>query len=178
MWRATVLTIFPEMFPGPLGLSLAGKALAAGLWTLDAVDIRAHATDKHRSVDDTPAGGRDRVHGAGEHVGAHHHAGSAAGGRVVDGAVLVGRVRADVDGFERPQAGRECLTREAYAERPRKHLGENGENGRAPHDAEQIPLSSPRGAPRDASVAGTPKAGTHIPEAVVMGPRLRGDDSV
>jgi tRNA (guanine37-N1)-methyltransferase len=57
MWRATILTIFPEMFPGPLGLSLAGKALAAGLWMLDAVDIRAHATDKHRSVDDTPAGG-------------------------------------------------------------------------------------------------------------------------
>src|SRR5262249_8235233 len=66
------------------------------------------------------AGGRYRVHSAGEHVGAHHHAGSAAGGRVVDGAVLVGRVRADVDGFERPQAGRERLTREAYAERPRK----------------------------------------------------------
>jgi tRNA (guanine37-N1)-methyltransferase len=57
MWRATVLTIFPEMFPGPLGSSLAGKALAAGRWTLAAVDIRAHATDKHRSVDDTPAGG-------------------------------------------------------------------------------------------------------------------------
>src|SRR5258708_3457291 len=57
MWRATVLTIFPEMFPGPLGASLAGKALAAGLWGLEAVDIRAHATDKHRSVDDTPAGG-------------------------------------------------------------------------------------------------------------------------
>ena len=57
MWRATVLTLFPEMFPGPLGLSLAGKALAAGLWALDAVDIRAHAQDKHRSVDDTPAGG-------------------------------------------------------------------------------------------------------------------------
>jgi len=57
MWRATVLTIFPDMFPGPLGSSLAGKALAAGLWTLDAVDIRAHASDKHRSVDDTPAGG-------------------------------------------------------------------------------------------------------------------------
>jgi tRNA (guanine37-N1)-methyltransferase len=57
MWRATVLTIFPEMFPGPLGLSLAGKALAAGRWTLEAADIRAHATDKHRSVDDTPAGG-------------------------------------------------------------------------------------------------------------------------
>jgi tRNA (guanine37-N1)-methyltransferase len=57
MWRATVLTIFPEMFPGPLGLSLAGKALAAGLWSLDAIDIREHASDKHRSVDDTPAGG-------------------------------------------------------------------------------------------------------------------------
>jgi tRNA (guanine37-N1)-methyltransferase len=57
MWRATVLTIFPEMFPGPLGASLAGKALAAGVWALDTVDIRAHATDKHRTVDDTPAGG-------------------------------------------------------------------------------------------------------------------------
>jgi tRNA (guanine37-N1)-methyltransferase len=57
MWRATVLTIFPDMFPGPLGSSLAGKALASGLWTLDAIDIRAHASDKHRSVDDTPAGG-------------------------------------------------------------------------------------------------------------------------
>jgi tRNA (guanine37-N1)-methyltransferase len=57
MWRATVLTIFPEMFPGPLGLSLAGKAKAAGLWSLETVDIRDHAGDKHRSVDDTPAGG-------------------------------------------------------------------------------------------------------------------------
>ena len=57
MWRATVLTIFPEMFPGPLGVSLAGRALAAGLWALDAIDIRTHATDRHRSVDDTPAGG-------------------------------------------------------------------------------------------------------------------------
>jgi tRNA (guanine37-N1)-methyltransferase len=57
MWRATVLTIFPEMFPGPLGLSLAGKALAAGIWSLDALDIRTHATDRHRTVDDTPAGG-------------------------------------------------------------------------------------------------------------------------
>jgi tRNA (guanine37-N1)-methyltransferase len=57
MWRATVLTLFPEMFPGPLGVSLAGKALAAGLWSLQAADIRDHATDKHRSVDDTPAGG-------------------------------------------------------------------------------------------------------------------------
>ena len=57
MWRATILTLFPEMFPGPLGLSLAGKALASGLWSLEAHDIRAHATDKHGTVDDTPAGG-------------------------------------------------------------------------------------------------------------------------
>lgn len=57
MWRATVLTLFPDMFPGPLGQSLAGKALAAGTWALEARDIRAAATDKHRSVDDTPAGG-------------------------------------------------------------------------------------------------------------------------
>jgi tRNA (guanine37-N1)-methyltransferase len=57
MWRATVLTIFPGTFPGPLGESLAGRALAAGLWSLDVQDIRAHATDRHRSVDDTPAGG-------------------------------------------------------------------------------------------------------------------------
>ena len=56
MWRASVLTIFPEMFPGPLGQSLAGKALGA-LWSLDVSDIRAHASDKHRTVDDTPAGG-------------------------------------------------------------------------------------------------------------------------
>jgi tRNA (guanine37-N1)-methyltransferase len=57
MWRASVLTLFPDMFPGPLGVSLSGKALAAGIWSLDAHDIRAHATDRHHSVDDTPAGG-------------------------------------------------------------------------------------------------------------------------
>ena len=56
-WRATVLTLFPGMFPGPLGVSLAGKALASGLWALEARDIRDSATDRHRSVDDTPAGG-------------------------------------------------------------------------------------------------------------------------
>jgi tRNA (guanine37-N1)-methyltransferase len=56
-WRATVLTIFPEMFPGPLGSSLAGKALADGKWALSAVDLRDFALGKHRSVDDTPAGG-------------------------------------------------------------------------------------------------------------------------
>jgi tRNA (guanine37-N1)-methyltransferase len=57
MWRASVLTIFPEMFPGTLGMSLAGKALAAGTWSLDVTDIRAQAPDRHRTVDDTPAGG-------------------------------------------------------------------------------------------------------------------------
>jgi tRNA (guanine37-N1)-methyltransferase len=57
IWRATVLTLFPEMFPGALGVSLAGRALASGLWALEARDIRAQATDRHRSVDDTPAGG-------------------------------------------------------------------------------------------------------------------------
>jgi len=56
-WRATVLTIFPEMFPGPLSFSLAGKALAEGKWALSVIDIRDFATDKHRSVDDTPSGG-------------------------------------------------------------------------------------------------------------------------
>jgi tRNA (guanine37-N1)-methyltransferase len=57
MWRASVLTIFPEMFPGLLGVSLAGKALTSKIWMLEAIDIRAHASDKHRTVDDTPAGG-------------------------------------------------------------------------------------------------------------------------
>jgi tRNA (guanine37-N1)-methyltransferase len=57
MWRASVLSIFPEIFPGALGASLAGKALAAGVWSLEIVDIRDFATDRHRSVDDTPAGG-------------------------------------------------------------------------------------------------------------------------
>ena len=56
-FAATVLTLYPEMFPGPLGISLAGRALAEGKWSLDAVQIRDFATDKHRSVDDTPAGG-------------------------------------------------------------------------------------------------------------------------
>lgn len=56
-WRATVLTLFPQMFPGPLAGSLAGRALAAGRWSLEAVDIRDFTTDRHRSVDDTPFGG-------------------------------------------------------------------------------------------------------------------------
>ena len=56
-WHATVLTLFPGMFPGPLGQSLAGRALAAGLWRLDVRDIRDAATDRHRTVDDTPFGG-------------------------------------------------------------------------------------------------------------------------
>ena len=56
-WTAHVLTILPEMFPGPLGHSLAGRAAGEGLWRLDVADIRSFATDRHRSVDDTPFGG-------------------------------------------------------------------------------------------------------------------------
>lgn len=56
-WTAIVLTLFPEMFPGPLGLSLAGQALKAGVWALETVDIRTFARDKHHSVDDAPYGG-------------------------------------------------------------------------------------------------------------------------
>ncbi len=57
LWTATVLTLFPEMFPGPLGASLPGKALESGLWALETVDIRDFARNKHRNVDDTPFGG-------------------------------------------------------------------------------------------------------------------------
>lgn len=56
-WSATVLTLFPDMFPGPLGISLLGKGLEKGLWSLDVRDIRDHGLGKHRTVDDTPAGG-------------------------------------------------------------------------------------------------------------------------
>ena len=56
-FAATVLTLYPEMFPGPLGVSLAGRALERGDWTCEAVQIRDFATDRHRTVDDTPAGG-------------------------------------------------------------------------------------------------------------------------
>ena len=56
-FRATVLTLYPDMFPGPLGASLAGRALEDGIWSVEATNIRDFATDKHRSVDDTPAGG-------------------------------------------------------------------------------------------------------------------------
>ncbi len=56
-WAAVVLTLFPGMFPGPLGQSLIGQGLEEGLWTLETVDIRDFASDKHRSVDDTPFGG-------------------------------------------------------------------------------------------------------------------------
>lgn len=57
MWTASVLTLYPDMFPGPLGASLAGRALEARTWALETVDIRDFATDRHRTVDDTPAGG-------------------------------------------------------------------------------------------------------------------------
>jgi tRNA (guanine37-N1)-methyltransferase len=56
-WRATILTLFPGMFPGPLGVSLIGKALEKKIWSLDVHDIRKHGIGKHRTVDDTPAGG-------------------------------------------------------------------------------------------------------------------------
>jgi tRNA (guanine37-N1)-methyltransferase len=56
-FRASVLTLYPEMFPGPLGVSLAGRALAEGKWSIEARNIRDHAIDRHRTVDDTPAGG-------------------------------------------------------------------------------------------------------------------------
>ncbi|GEP10839.1 tRNA (guanosine(37)-N1)-methyltransferase TrmD [Methylobacterium gnaphalii] len=56
-WRATILTLYPEMFPGPLGLSLSGDALARGTWALETHQIREHGIGRHRSVDDTPAGG-------------------------------------------------------------------------------------------------------------------------
>jgi len=56
-WCAQIITLYPEMFPGPLGASLAGRALSEGLWSLEALQLRDFATDRHRSVDDTPAGG-------------------------------------------------------------------------------------------------------------------------
>lgn len=56
-WSATILTLFPEMFPGPLGTSISGRALREGLWDCDTRDIRAYTTDRHRTVDDTPFGG-------------------------------------------------------------------------------------------------------------------------
>lgn len=57
LFKAIALTLFPDMFPGPLGLSLAGTALKKGIWSLEAIDIRSFATDKHRTVDDSPYGG-------------------------------------------------------------------------------------------------------------------------
>ena len=56
-WAATVLTLFPEMFPGPLGVSLLGKGLQQAFWSLDVRDIREHGIGRHRTVDDTPSGG-------------------------------------------------------------------------------------------------------------------------
>ena len=56
-FAATVLTLYPDMFPGPLGQSIAGRALSESIWSLNAINIRDYATDKHRTVDDTPAGG-------------------------------------------------------------------------------------------------------------------------
>jgi tRNA (guanine-N1)-methyltransferase len=116
-FRATILTLYPDMFPGPLGTSLAGRALAEGKWSLEARNIRDHAIDKHRTVDDTPAGGGagmvlradvlaaaiDAVaDGRRQHVGAQNHPRATARRRVVDGAVLVDRMVADVVRLQRP----------------------------------------------------------------------------
>ncbi|MDB5545826.1 MAG: tRNA (guanine-N1)-methyltransferase [Hyphomicrobiales bacterium] len=57
MWSATIFTLYPEMFPGPLGTSLSGDALSRGIWSLEARNIREHGLGRHRAVDDTPAGG-------------------------------------------------------------------------------------------------------------------------
>ena len=57
MWAASVFTLYPEMFPGPLGASMSGTALGKGVWSLEAIDIREHGLGRHRAVDDTPAGG-------------------------------------------------------------------------------------------------------------------------
>ncbi len=57
MWAATVLTLFPELFPGPLGASLTGKALEQQLWSLESIDLRSFGAGRHRTVDDTPSGG-------------------------------------------------------------------------------------------------------------------------
>jgi tRNA (guanine37-N1)-methyltransferase len=57
MWAASVFTLYPEMFPGPLGASMSGTALGKGVWTLEAINIREHGLGRHRAVDDTPAGG-------------------------------------------------------------------------------------------------------------------------
>jgi tRNA (guanine37-N1)-methyltransferase len=104
MWRASVLTIFPDMFPGPLGQSLAGKALASGAWALDAVDIRDFATDKHRTVDDTPAGGGPGMVMKADVLG-----------RAIDAVATYGRPRLLLSPRGRPltQGRVEELTREA-----------------------------------------------------------------
>lgn len=82
-WRVSVLTLFPEMFPGPLGLSLAGQALDAGLWSLALHQIREHGVGRHRAVDDTPAGG-----GAGMVMRADVIAAAVDAARGADGADL------------------------------------------------------------------------------------------
>lgn len=82
-WRVSVLTLFPEMFPGPLGLSLAGQALGAGLWSLALHQIREHGVGRHRAVDDTPAGG-----GAGMVMRADVIAAAVDAARGADGADL------------------------------------------------------------------------------------------
>ncbi|MGH6857136.1 MAG: tRNA (guanosine(37)-N1)-methyltransferase TrmD [Methylocella sp.] len=81
MWRATVFTLFPEMFPGPLGLSLSGEGLARGIWAMETLDIRAHGLGRHKAVDDTPAGGGPGMVIRADVLGASLDAGLDAGDR-------------------------------------------------------------------------------------------------
>ena len=94
-FTATVLTLYPEMFPGPLGVSLAGRALEEGTWSLDTVNIRDFAMDKHRTVDDTPAGG---------------------------GAMLVLGEIPDLHRLQRPGPLLQRPSGKRHAQRPGKHL--------------------------------------------------------
>ena len=109
---------------------------------------------------------RQRVEGARQHIGLHHHAGPAAGRRVVDGAVLVGGCVADVVRVERPEAGRERLAGEACRQRSGKHFRKNGQHARAPHH--QSPFR-----PRE---SGDPRTKTEAPMIFALDSRLRGNE--
>lgn len=104
-WQATVLTLFPEMFPGPLGLSLAGRALNEGTWSCTPHDLRPHGLGRHRAVDDTPFGG-----GAGMVIRAD----------VVDAALSAVQASADVPRVFMTPRGRPLRQRDVsrYAEGP------------------------------------------------------------
>ena len=128
-FAATVLTLYPEMYPGPLGVSLAGRALAEGKWSLDCVQIRDFAIDKHRTVDDTPAGG-----GAGMVLRADVLAAA------VDFAV--GRYAPSPLPFRGGAGGGDCPDSSDIADRPHPNPSPEGEGLSAP-----IIALTPRGKP-------------------------------